>query len=1068
MVQSRYLGSDEAIAQQDAAINQANQSNLAAVDAIGKATGGYINSVVEGQQNLSRLQLERDAAAAKSQAGWKGLGDAVQQGVAAYGQYQANQEKIAYTKAQAEQRTAEAQARAEKEAAEANAKAAAQAAKEADEREYAGAVDELGTLESKTEASNWAEGESNFKTTAAQVLARHPNLSRDNQAKLIDRINGRITERGKKVGGEIYDEAEKLRNAQADTDGKKLLISLTPKIQQIRLANPTDQAAPILQEISTNLDDYIASNNGLTPAQKASNVNAVVEQVRLAYGEKSAAYIKLVNDTGAFNVWNRGIAEAQAKLQQGGSQEEYLQTVEKLKLTTGRDYSSAFFGLGEKQKLASEIAESANRLEQNIENARRKAAQNFEYSSSSVRGLAAGIIVDRDLLLKLQQNPNTKDSPGVKAATALAGRIQKAREEQAALGIDNAKTAEQLASLNVRKASNVAETTRAIASKLSAGQALSPQEQLAKLQLEQLAATNPQVAAALQAASAGDTNQTASAKQQQIKDLQTALDANNAAIAESQKAAQATYNARVEKFKTDYADLYRQFGSIPSDKDLQNFYKASQTSLQNDQQRLQQQLEQSTTNALPGFGATGNFNKVGGNLAVSDSPNGKGYVVAPRSRLHVQTKNPDGGAPFITPLMAGVNANNSMNRGHMGGGYKAGRSGGRQHAGADFPVSVGQQTASVVSGTVVKIGNDPQGYGNYVDIRGDNGFVYRYAHQRPFVKVGQRLNAGDAVSTPNGSGAGDPHLHFEVRTAQSYASSTFGINGTIDPIAHLRELTKQAGTTVGTAGNMRNASQSVVVGSLPWMKTDRNTLFTPQGGALQAGLFQQIGKPVQSVQQTFTNQRPFSKGGSVGYMAGTPSYNTNDDLGYAYLRERPELRVAITKAAQTLEVPAAWIADIAAQETGNFRLAEQVHPGSPNRNYGLFGFGSDSGVNNWTKLNPVQQVEAYTKYMLSEGWQKAKGANGTLAQFWAVTRGGVAWRNRLLKGESPEALRTENGMTFADELRLLGNHVGREYAIPGGMRSERARRNRAVRKQATSNTSQGLAFNNSSEAIARG
>jgi hypothetical protein len=203
-------------------------------------------------------------------------------------------------------------------------------------------------------------------------------------------------------------------------------------------------------------------------------------------------------------------------------------------------------------------------------------------------------------------------------------------------------------------------------------------------------------------------------------------------------------------------------------------------------------------------------------------------------------------------------------------------------------------------------------------------------------------------------------------------------------------------------------------------------------------------------------------------VAGSPSYNTNDDLGYAYLRERPDVRIAITKAAQTLGVPAAWIADIAAQESGTFRMAEQVHPGATNRNYGLFGFGSDSGVPNWTKLNPVQQVEAYTKYMMSEGWQKAKGANGTLAQFWAVTRGGVAWRNRLLRGDSPESLKTENGMSFADELRLLGNHVGREYAIPGGMRSERARRNRAVRKSSTNNTSQGLAFNNSSEAISRG
>ncbi len=62
-------------------------------------------------------------------------------------------------------------------------------------------------------------------------------------------------------------------------------------------------------------------------------------------------------------------------------------------------------------------------------------------------------------------------------------------------------------------------------------------------------------------------------------------------------------------------------------------------------------------------------------------------------------------------------------------------------------------------------GYDPDGWGNYVIVRQDNGHDVIYAHlARTCTLEGERLSPGDAVgiqgSTGNSTGA---HLHFEVR-----------------------------------------------------------------------------------------------------------------------------------------------------------------------------------------------------------------------------------------------------------------------------------------------------------------
>lgn len=90
---------------------------------------------------------------------------------------------------------------------------------------------------------------------------------------------------------------------------------------------------------------------------------------------------------------------------------------------------------------------------------------------------------------------------------------------------------------------------------------------------------------------------------------------------------------------------------------------------------------------------------------------------------------------------------------------------GRFHKGIDISLQVGDTVRSVLPGVVVKVKNDPKGYGNYVVVRHEGDLETLYAHlTRGLVGIGQRLRAGEAIGlggvTGNSTG---PHLHFETR-----------------------------------------------------------------------------------------------------------------------------------------------------------------------------------------------------------------------------------------------------------------------------------------------------------------
>jgi murein DD-endopeptidase MepM/ murein hydrolase activator NlpD len=81
--------------------------------------------------------------------------------------------------------------------------------------------------------------------------------------------------------------------------------------------------------------------------------------------------------------------------------------------------------------------------------------------------------------------------------------------------------------------------------------------------------------------------------------------------------------------------------------------------------------------------------------------------------------------------------------------YGANREGGRKHAGVDFDIRGNQKFFSRIGGTVTKVGYDPNGYGNYVDIYNDQLKVTeRIAEGKTvLVKQGQKVSPGTPVSS---------------------------------------------------------------------------------------------------------------------------------------------------------------------------------------------------------------------------------------------------------------------------------------------------------------------------------
>jgi hypothetical protein len=888
---------------------------------------------------------------------------------------------------------------------------------------YTEAEVEVDSLAALYESENWRPGADKFLNEASKKLAAYAPTNPD-EAKEFRRITQKISDtylaRNKKQGEAFEEELTAQRNEKAGVEKAKLLSQIMPHLSRIANGGYDEQASTVITDIYKRINEWRATDNGLPDSKKASVVASVLEQVNVQYGKKLDRYSEYQTNLRGLSDYSTKFYLAQAKRDAGIiSDQELTQEVNELNQRYP-GLNPAVVRTGDSEKLQLEIAQTADAFRTLKEKNASAVAGNLQIDNETIKSTVAKAAADPIFLEQIRNDPLLRDNPSVRTIVTLSDRLIKYDRAVVDLNLENKKRDLDFFQTQGQQL----QTYLSLGEKINKGVQLSPQEQELQRDLQKF---SPDVQALI-----------FQGKQATVDPevYRRFLPQFNQNVQQVLEAKQALYLAETNKLYQDYSDLANLGLAGRNNSDRQNLARNAPVLWNKARENINRLLLESQQQVTQPYGQQPNFNPSSTYAPVTDDK-GK-LVLAPRTSL--QQLKVDG-VNIVTPVSAGSNAPITSRQGQRWGRY---------HAGTDFAQEGNEKSVSLVSGTVVHVGT-AKGYGGFVDILGDNGLVYRYAHQQPFVKAGQRVFPGQAISQSNGSGLniGGDHLHLEVRqprfsNGKYNVALNYGQQGTLDSLEHLKKLSAGS-SNVLTPRNSGYASYR----SNPTQKVANNSTLTANGGAINGQTYQRVGSVPGQVSQRFNSQRPVHTG-HVSYKvnSGSVRNDTEDDLGYAPLRKDPKLRKTFAEVANRLGVPAHWLADIAAQESGG--INPYLDHKSRNGNYGLFGFGNDSfrdkGIHSRLragKIDGAGQVLLAEKYLKENGWDKLvkdKGGSVSIADLWSFIRFGTRLRQKFQQTGDIN-IPTEGKLKYKDELKLLGKHVGRQYELPGITRSQK---NRAV------------------------
>lgn len=999
---NRYIGSSQALRKQQKAGQQVGFSALSQLKELNASTDQYYKGVADNQRYVANLQSTLSASEAQ----------ALQQPSVF--------ESIAGTAVQTATGIIQQQKKARAKRKQSELERQTQSA-------LTNVEQGLNKLTLDYETSNWSQGTLNYDKQATELLAQlapytgDPNVQKYIRSKLGD-INRVTSSRNKQVNTRLEQQSDKLLLSQADQAKQKLTYRVNPLLSKIKHGSLDEDINPVAKQVQGAITEFL-STSSLPEDLKIRVANDVYAQLNdslsasLGSENKYSAQIKdTANGYASLSILDAEYRQKQAAA--GGDEQKLLEaynyrqkrlTELKIKYPAIKDHYF-FKELGqsfdETQAQNMKLAETVKRLQSNGQS---QAIQTIIPSSDEAFAMAASFLADTSGVLEMQLRQSLgADSPVIKNAIRLRTRMKSMFTD-----MDKVNTQKVKLRTDFRK-------MQARLSKLSLNfwKSLSEEQKKKELFDNLLSAQDK---GQLGAEALLLLQQGSSMTKEQFNQYLQGITAGEQAI---QKSKEEETEVRLFQIRSEYADLIDL--GITDRNSIRQKAQQFRTTTQGYADRVNQ-VRQNTINQQQDVrsGVYGNFNQSSREASNLD---GNLVRIIPRQRL--ATAKAYDGSTVITPFLATQSAPLS-NNGHFGA-NRPGRPGG--HAGQDYAVPLGAKAVALVPGKVVEVRPNARGYGGFVDVLGDNGFVYRYAHVRAHIKEGQRVNAGDVVAVINGSGWGSgPHLHFEVHPNPKYNNGkyvpSFGKSPTVDPLQHLKLL------GVGNKTVRRPRANLNVYRKRPDISTPENTTLSNQGVGIRNGRAQQIGskgtsKPASSV---YNNQRQMRNPSISGWNPRSISNNPNQNLGYDVLRNDTKLRTTMHKVADRLGVPTEWIADIAAQESAG--IQPQYNHQSPNQNYGLFGFGVDSFRDKSIhrnliagKIDGAGQVLLMEKYMTENGWFKLKKKrNGrvSIADFWAFMRGGVKWRERFHRTQNLNQS-TEFG-SYAREIKMLGRRVGREY-----------------------------------------
>ncbi|UTQ79787.1 endopeptidase [Plectonema phage JingP1] len=421
--------------------------------------------------------------------------------------------------------------------------------------------------------------------------------------------------------------------------------------------------------------------------------------------------------------------------------------------------------------------------------------------------------------------------------------------------------------------------------------------------------------------------------------------------------------------------------------------QARKKALRERESRLQQlQLEKLKMPQIPG--AQPNFN----GAALPRKPLAKGNYA---------------GKTITFPFEASVAATLRVEQGQMyGDGRKNSDGSYRSHQGLDFAVPTGTKTLALVPGKIINVRTNYGGYGTTVEMLGDDGHKYFYAHNsRILAQKGQRVNAGDAIALTGNTGVGSgPHLHLEVTDP----------NGKIiNPLAHLASRDFTAPPQPLSAGSSRptGAPPAIPAGAIPMGK---NT-FLHNGKVIK--LSYGFNTPTTKESPARYSTAAPIRNSYAGQKTGGGAHDANH--GYAILANDQKFASQLNAIARKHGIEPEWLADVMAHETDN-TFDPQIPNYDGSGHYGLIQFGPDAlkdlGVTKEQLLAMprLQQLTLVDKYLTLQTRYSGVDKIKTPAELAAaVFMGG---------GGLAELRRTGRiGGELAEYLSKMGRFAGRRY-----------------------------------------
>lgn len=362
------------------------------------------------------------------------------------------------------------------------------------------------------------------------------------------------------------------------------------------------------------------------------------------------------------------------------------------------------------------------------------------------------------------------------------------------------------------------------------------------------------------------------------------------------------------------------------------------------------------------------------------------------------------------------------------GAYKEDR-GTHAHAGEDYAAPAGTPILAHIPMRVVRIENDPKGYGHYVTTQGADGFYYRYSHlpARPSLNVGQELGAGQVFAKVGSSGRSTgAHLHFEVRTNADYGDS-----GTLDPIEHMKRYVPNTSPKLPRGQNYEKFYGSGQAVSPQRASIPKDAL------PLRGGLFVYKGQvydkeSLMRVNETrYSPAMPIRQQNNSSNKANYKASDADSNHGYAVLARDAGFRRELNATAKRLGIPPVWLADVMADETGG-TFSANIPNGKGH--YGLIQFddGAARGVgttlDQLVRMTPTQQLKYVEKYI------RQRTNNGKWITSPHDLKAAIWYGN-----SSPDTMRKlwsqadaidDGQITWRDFANRLGRYAGRKYDSP--------------------------------------